>query len=54
MARKDPEQEDDIYEADERDKMEDDDEISAGEGAFVKSYEQDEESSMRKRKKKSR
>ncbi len=54
MARKDPEQEDDIYEADERDKMEDDEEISPKEAAFVKGYERDEESSMRKRKKKNR
>ncbi|MBS3133206.1 hypothetical protein J4470_03710 [Candidatus Woesearchaeota archaeon] len=48
---KDPEQEEDIYEEDERDKMEEDAEISSREGGFVEGYEKDEESSMKKKKK---
>lgn len=48
---KDPEQEDDIYEADERDRMEDDEEISSREEGFVKGFESDEESSLRKKRK---
>ena len=51
-AKKDPEQEEDIYEKDEREKMEDDAEISPREGGFVEGYEEDEAKSMKKKKEK--
>ena len=52
MAEKDPEQEEDINEADEREQMTDDAEIEPREGGFVEGYEKDEEESMNKKKKK--
>ncbi|MBI2664931.1 hypothetical protein HYX10_06355 [Candidatus Woesearchaeota archaeon] len=53
-SEKDPEQEEDIYEADERDQMEEDAEISPREGGFVEGFEKDEAKSMRKKKGKRR
>ena len=41
-----PEQEEDIEEKDEREKMLEDEEISSAEEGFVEGYEQDEEKSM--------
>ncbi len=52
MAEKDPEQEENIDEADEREQMVDDAEIEPQEGAFVEGYEKDEAESMKKKKKK--
>ena len=52
MAEKDPEQEENIDEADEREQMVDDAEIEPRESAFVEGYEKDEEASMKKKKKK--
>ena len=43
---KDPEQEENIQDADEREKMVEDAEISSNEEGFVKGYEDDEEESM--------
>ena len=48
-GEKDPEQEEDINKADEREQMTDDAEISPREDAFVEGYEKDEEKSMKKK-----
>jgi hypothetical protein len=52
MTMADPDKEEDIYEKEERDRMEDDAEISSNEEGFVAGYEADEEASMKKKKKK--